>query len=189
MKIRAHGLSKIFAIIFFSLFTVLLIAGEVLLIYDVANREINLTLGIILILFGMFPISLFVMGLIKQTRKYVYFTDEYLFVPDDFYIKNIFNKIQHKISVRYQDIESVSFLISNKDTHQNTINGFHAPMLNLVIKAIDKEYILNLYYYSEKQIARILDLLKNKVAEHNKELFVGNGLSYLKDFLQKQNSI
>ncbi len=79
--------------------------------------------------------------------------------------------IQYPACVNFIDVADIWLMTSTKDSHNQERFGLFTPMTYLVVACKDgHQQLFNLYYYSNKQIAELIDLIINKTVAVGNEI-------------------
>ena len=79
--------------------------------------------------------------------------------------------VQYSTSVNFEDVVDLRLMTSTKDSHNQERFGLFTPMTYLVVACKDgHQQLFNLYYYSKKQIAELIDLIINKIIAVGNEI-------------------
>lgn len=136
--------------------------------------------------FIFLSVSLFF--LIGDFKKGVKFDDKGIKVSADIADKHglIVKRFQHKLDLKYKDIEDIYIEFSKNDTHNKYVEYVFIDMPNIVITLKNgTDERINVYYYNRKQKVEIVDRLKFEVEKTGQKLDIESG----KDLWDKAYSL
>lgn len=113
------------------------------------------------------------MMVVLLNRKIV-FGEDYIYIPNDVRKNNsLLRKIQHETTIHCDEIKSIYLALRCTDTNNKAIPHCVTPMINLIfLRQGDKEKVINLHSYSDKQIVYLLDYrhLKLSIVGYTKSI-------------------
>ena len=175
-------------VIFYILMSVITVPFAVMGIYGFiyAFNDNSMTVWYQLILIACSIISICVFGYgffrccLLSVR--IYYTEEEVYTPGE----RGQNRIQYRTHVKYTDIQDISFNISNNNSKGRPFYsiGPHAPIKYIVFKQYDgrNKYIW-VGYSTQKHIARMIDLAKERAALCGNELNIRPGADIVKEYM------
>lgn len=187
-KIYPHSVLIIIFEIFFSAICILCSGGiifcfiEGCLVFD--WYSCLAVISAIIVFAGSFIIFL---SLIK---KRIIINDEDIFVPADIADKKglFLRRLQHRTSVKFEEIESIYLIAARRDSKNNHVKNVFVSMPYIVFSCKDgQKKMINVYYYSKKQVAYIIDEIKNRASLIGNDLQIQSGKEVVSEFIQKQN--
>ena len=93
-------------------------------------------------------------------------------------------KIQHKVEMQYVDIKRIYLVASNKDSNGKSVFGVFVLMPYIIFEEYDgSQKAVNVYYYSKKRVANIIDLTVERAKKQGGELGGKSGSELIKDFI------
>ncbi len=93
-------------------------------------------------------------------------------------------KIQHKIEIQYVDVKRLYLAASNKDSNGKSVFGVFVNMPYIIFEDYGgKQKAVNVYYYSKKRVANIIDLTVERAKKQGNELDIKSGSELIKDFI------
>lgn len=122
---------------------------------------------------------------IKGVRNTIILTEIEIFVPEHWGNKD--NKLQYETHIPYDEIQDIYIITSNKNSLGKTARWIFIPMPYIVFECKeDKQKAINVYYYSKKQVVRIIDeaILRAKLSGN--ELQLKTGAEILADYMETQ---
>lgn len=186
--IRPHGIMRIIMIsvyvLCFGCSGITLTVVEILEIID-RNYSVQTIEGLVL---GIVSSVFTVLLLIKLLRNKLFLSDEDIVVTGDGRKNNFFIiVIQYPVTIRYDEISELSFVIRTQNTRGKHVRGRISPTLNLVVTCKNRrKKIINLYTFSRKQRYFLLDWIIAKVKEtQGLVLTEMTGEEFYKDFIRK----
>ena len=152
------------------------------LIFDLYSCLI--VLAAIIVFIGAFLIF------ISFIKKRIIIRDEEIFVPEDIADKRglFLRRLQHKTTINFKEIERIYLIATNRDSNNNVVKNVFVSMPYIVFSCKNEQkQMINVYYYSKKQVAYIIDEIKNRALLIGNELQIESGMSIVLDFINKQN--
>ena len=118
-----------------------------------------------------------------EIRKGDLFKEKELYVYPDKTI--IFCKLQHEVRVAYTEIETIYLVATNHDSKDQSRFGIFVTMPYLVIVCKNEEkQMINLYYYTKKQSATIIDEIRERAKRQGNFLAISNGNDMIFEFIK-----
>lgn len=128
--------------------------------------------------------------LISLLKKRIIIKDEVIFVPADIADKQglFLRRLQHRTIINFKEIEKIYLVATNKDSKNNPVKNVFVSMPYIVFSCKNEQkQMINVYYYSKKQVAYIIDEIKNRALLIGNEIQIESGMSIVLDFINKQN--
>ncbi len=105
-----------------------------------------------------------------------------IYVPEHWGSKE--NKIQYETHIAYSDIQNIYLISSNKNSLNKIARWVFTPMPYIVIDCKDgKQNAINVFYFSKKQVIKIIDESISRAKAINNELQIKTGTEILSEFL------
>ena len=118
-----------------------------------------------------------------EIKKGILFKEKELYVYPDKTI--IFRKLQHEVKVAYTEIETIYLVATNHDSKDRSRAGIFVAMPYLVIVCENEEkQMINLYYYTKKQSAIIIDEIRERAKGQGNPLEILNGNDMISEFIK-----
>ena len=186
--IRPHGIITIIMIsvyvLCFGCSGITLSIIKILKIID-RNYSVQTIEGLVL---GIVSSVFTVLLLINSSRNKWLLSYEDIVVTGDGKENNLYVQvIQYPVTIRYDEISKLSFVIRTQNTRGEHVRGCFTPTLNLVVTCKNRrKKIINLYMFSRKQRYFLLDWIIAKVKEtQGLVLTEMTGEEFYKDFIRK----
>lgn len=125
-------------------------------------------------------IGLFLPELIHLLQNRIVMLSDIIFVPGN----KGERKIQHEVKIQYADIKHIFLSASNKDSNGKSVFGVfvNMPYLNFEKYNGDTE-LINIYYYTKKQVAQIIDITIDRAIKQGNRLNSESGLELIREFI------
>ncbi len=122
---------------------------------------------------------------IRMARNRIILDEKEIFVPEDWGSKD--HKIQFETHIPYFEIKSIFIISSDKNSLNKTSRWVFTPMPYIVFECEnDKQKAVNVFYYSKKQVVRIIDEAVTRAKQLGNEIQVKTGQEILSEFLELQ---
>jgi hypothetical protein len=93
---------------------------------------------------------------IRLARNRIILNEMEIFVPENWGSKD--HKIQYETHISYAEIKNIFIIYSDKNSLNKTSRWVFTPMPYIVFECEnDKQKAINVFYYSKKQVVRIID--------------------------------
>ena len=143
---------------------------------------------IFMLLLGVFLFVVFALELFWEMRKCIVFEESGIHVFSDKAI--IFRKIQYEVKVSYEEISIIRLIATNKNSKGQPMVGCFLKMPYLLIECNNgKAEMINLYYYSKKQAAQIIDEIKRQAELRGNHLELPPGKDMISEFLRTHDKL
>ena len=186
--IRPHGIIRIIMVsVYFLCFGCSGITLTVMEILEIIKKNYSVRTFIALALGVTFIIGT-VLLLINSLRNKLFLSEDDIVVTGDGKENNFYIKvIQYPVTIRYDEISELSFVVRTQNTRGEHVRGWFTPTLNLVVTCKNRrKKIINLYMFSRKQRYFLLDWIIAKVKEtQGLVLTEMTGEEFYKDFIRK----
>ena len=146
-----------------------IVAWVIILLIDPFLNTLKLDGFMNIITVGIYHLAILVLiwYLIISNYHWICFKENCIYVPRDLRRKT--NRRQHKIELKYEDIQDITFERSiksstNKKIYDETLRPFYHQYLVLVLKSGKKERIF-IYYYTKRQKIKILQELNKRIED------------------------
>ena len=124
--------------------------------------------------------------IISFLRNRIILYDDEIFVPGHWGDQ----KVQYELHIRYCDIKDIRLVASDKDSKGQSVFGVFVQMPYIIFEGYDgKQKAVNVYYYSKKQVASIIDLAVDRAKKQGNELNLKSGLELIKEFIAGNKKI
>lgn len=93
-------------------------------------------------------------------------------------------KIQHEAHIRYRDIKNISLTAGSRDSKGRSVSGVFVQMPYILFEEYGGDTVaVNVYYYSKRQAAAIIDLAVARAKEQGNALDIKPGEELIREFL------
>lgn len=134
---------------------------------------------------GLFTVIFMGYTFIRMARNRIILNESEIFVPENWGNKN--NKIQYETHIYYAEIQKIFIISSDKNSLNKTSRWIFTPMPYIVFECEDdKQKAINVFYYSKKQVIRILDETITRAKAIGNPMDTKTGAEILSDFLELQ---
>lgn len=120
-------------------------------------------------------------------RRGIIFENDRIRVESDLADKNglILRRFQHKIDVTYTEVQNIFLTASNRDSRGREVKNVFVNMPYIIFECKNgSQKAINVYYYSKRQVIRIIDEFIQRAHEKGNFLCVNSGKKLLEDFLK-----
>lgn len=100
-----------------------------------------------------------------------------------------FRVLQHEINLPYADINSIEIVVSATDTNGEGQLGLFTPMPSIYMESDNAYKMINVYFYSKKQIIEMLDEIIKRAQAVGKLLNCLTGEEIIKQAIDKYSLI
>ena len=122
---------------------------------------------------------LMILVFVSQYRGRIIFEEEQISIKDGLYMAGFFKRIQHALTIKYEDIESVFITESTCDSLGNPVRFVFVNMKYIVfhLKSGQMNQMINIYYFSGRQKVKIINEIYTRMGvEYNPESQPGKRL-------------
>ena len=122
---------------------------------------------------------------IRMARNIIVLNETEIFVPENWGSND--HKIQYETHISYVEIKNI-FMISSKNNSLNkTSRWVFTPMPYIVFECEnDQKKAINVFYYSKKQVVRIIDEVISRTNKIKNNTIIKAGKEILSDFAEIQ---
>lgn len=167
------------------LFFLLLSIGAIIAVFIEDYDLFFVVLGLIFSIVGII-VSLTILCL--DFKKGVKFDANGITVESDASDKNglLVRKFQHKTEITYNEIDDIILIASDTDSRGRKVANVFIKMPYIVFKCKnEKQIAINVYYFSRKQIIKIIDEIKQRAFEAGNRLDIPSGEDMWNDYRQR----
>lgn len=121
---------------------------------------------------------------VRMARNRIVLNETEVYVPENWGNKD--NKIQYETHIAYTDIRNIFLIISDRNSLNKKARWIITPMPYIIFECADnKQQAINVYYYSKKQIIKIIDNILLRTKNAGNELSIETGMQLLKNLKTK----
>lgn len=111
----------------------------------------------------------------------VVFNENEIFVPGHWTDKT--RRIQYETHIKYSDIKDIFLIKSNNNSHEQPIRWATYPMTYIVFELVSGKQLINVFYYSNKQIIKIINETISRIGKENEsDTLLKGGNEILKEY-------
>jgi hypothetical protein len=108
-------------------------------------------------------------------------------VPENLGSKD--HKIQYETHISYAEIKNIFIISSDKNSLNKTSRWVFTPMPYIVFECEnDKQKAVNVFYYSKKQVVRIIDEAVSRAKYTKNNANIKTGTAILSEFVEIQKN-
>ena len=139
-----------------------------------------------------FAAAIFAIGymgytIIRMAKNRIVLTDKEIYVPDHWGSKDY--KIQYETHIAYSEILDIFIISSNNNSLNQPIRWATPCMPYIIVNCKGgQQKAINVFYYSKKQVVRIIDETIERSKLVGNEVVIKSGSEILKEFLEKEKS-
>ncbi|MFA6860605.1 MAG: hypothetical protein WCR30_04380 [Clostridia bacterium] len=132
---------------------------------------------------GLFTVMFMGYTFIRFARNKIILDKNEIFVPDHWGNKD--NKIQYETHVPYLEIKNIFMIITTNNSLNKPAKWIFTPMPYIVFDCKDKKQrAINVFYFSKKQIIKIIDESITRAQELGNNLEIKTGNEIFSDLLK-----
>lgn len=121
--------------------------------------------------------------IIRISRNRIILEREEIFVPENWGS----NKIQYETHIAYSKIQNIYIISSDKNSLNKKMRWVFTPMPYIIFDCNDgKQKAINVFYYSKKQIVKIIDESILRAKQLGNEMHSKTGTEIFSEFLALQ---
>ena len=158
----------------------LMLVASILAVVGIFVEQDERVVYNILVFISACVIDVFIILLfVWQYRGRIIFEEEQISIKDGLYMAGFFKRIQHALTIKYEDIESVFITESTCDSLGNPVRFVFVNMKYIVfhLKSGQMNQMINIYYFSGRQKVKIINEIYTRMGvEYNPESQPGKRL-------------
>lgn len=187
MKRRVFFQISVIVYVVLLLFLAFIVAGFYILIDFFANKiNVASVHDWLVVPVGLFTIVFIGYFFIRVVRNRIIFEETEIFVPENWGSADY--KIQYETHVPYSDITNIFMVYTSKNSLNKTARWVFAPMPYIVFDCKnDKQMAVNVFYYSKKQIAKIIDETVIRAKLLGNDINIKSGKEMFKELQDREN--
>lgn len=168
-------------------FLTIIVAIIYAIIKLLSNGFNNSTLEWIYLISAILGLAFISYLFIKMAKNRIILKSTEIFVPANWGNKK--SKIQYETKISYKEIQNIFMISSYKNSINQKTEWVFIPMPYIVFDCSDnKQKAINVYYYSKKQIIKIIDEIRIRAKNLGNNNLSKSGNEILSSFLETQKN-
>lgn len=124
--------------------------------------------------------------IIRLMRNRIIIEESEIYVPA--YWGKSDNKAQHELRIRYDEIENIVMIASNKNSLYKSVSHFFSMPYIIFNCKNGEQKAVNVLYYSKKQVVEIIDTSILRARENGNDLQISTGKELLRELLENEKN-